>query len=88
MKVITSHYPHTHMLALCPFVIAVSFSEMTQGLHGQAQTSPAIRFLTAAIVPDETAVVSVSLVTLRVLKSMESEFRESIYRVLSPVSAL
>ena len=81
-----SHYPHTHMLALCPFIIAVSFSEMTQGLQGQAQTSPTTKFLTA-IVPDETA-VSVSLVTLRVLKSMESEFRESIYRVLSPVSAL
>ena len=83
MKVITSHYTHTRMLALCPFIIAVSFSENDPGAPGP---SPATRFLTA-IVPDEVA-VSVSLVTLRVLKSMKSEFRESFYRVLSPVSAL
>ena len=83
MKVITSHYTHTRMLALCPFIIAVSFSENGPGAPGPG---PATRFLTA-IVPDEVA-VSVSLVTLRVLKSMKSEFRESFYRVLSPVSAL
>ena len=87
-----SHYRsvHTRICRSCvpPSLLSV-FVKMTQGLRaaaGVTRSSPSSRFLTA-IVPDETA-VSVSLVTLRVLKSMESEFRESFHRVLSPVSAL